>query len=202
MTICAKLIKVIRHVVRFGNCREVTGVTAIASLAGSDICLRVARNTLKRSMCADQHKSGCRVVPVCRLPISGPVTGRTVIVKSSTCMIRIDGGSDIGLMARYACVRSIDIPGGVARYAVSRSMRPGQRKSSQAVIEIARFPRCGRVASAAVVVKVILFVIRIGRAGEVATVAIKAQIRRTHVTGRVARNTRERSVSPCQCEAG
>jgi hypothetical protein len=202
MTICAELIKIVCYVIRLGNCCEVTGVTAIAGLAGSDICLRVAGNTLKRRVCPDQHKSGCRVVPVCRFPIRGSVTGRTVIVKSCAAMIRIDGGSNIGLMARNASVRSIDITRRVARYTVSRSMRSGQCESSQAVIEITRFPRRCRVTRDAVVVKVILFVIRIGRAGEVATVAIKAQTRRTHVAGRVARNTRERSVSPCQCKTG
>lgn len=92
MTVRAEVIKIIRHVVRLGNCREVSGVTAVAGLAGSDICLRVARKTLKRRMCTDQYKSGRIVIPVCRFPVRGSVTGRAVIVKSSTGMIRIDGG--------------------------------------------------------------------------------------------------------------
>ena len=69
------------------------------------------------------------------------------------------------------------------------------------MIETARFPRCCRVTRDAVVVKVILFVIGVGRAGEVATVAVKAQTWSVSVTGCMTRNTCQRCMRARQIES-
>jgi len=69
------------------------------------------------------------------------------------------------------------------------------------MIETARFPRCCRVTRDAVVVKVILFVIGIGRTGEVAAVAVKAQTWSVSVTGCMTRDTCQRCMRTRQIES-
>lgn len=79
VAIGAKVVKVVGHVIRISDRREVRGMTAEAGLIGSGISLQMTRNALQRGVRADQDETGRSVIPVGGRPSGSRMATRAVV---------------------------------------------------------------------------------------------------------------------------
>lgn len=110
-------------------------------------------------------------------------------------MIGVGRRTNIRLMTGNTGARGVGVTGSMAGYARRAAVSTGKWEVSIAVIEGTWFPCRCRVASRAIVVKIILLVIRIGGRIKVSLVAVETQARSIGVSACVAGNTRQRCVS-------
>lgn len=78
---------------------------------------RVTRNAGRRGVSARQGERGRTVIESRRVPGSGRVTGRAVVIKIVRHVIGVGYSREIRLVTGVACGRRIDITGRVARNA-------------------------------------------------------------------------------------
>jgi hypothetical protein len=165
-----------------GNVIRVRRLLEISLMALVTVCIHqliVATNVtwlaLRGNVRSGQRKLGCVMVERRRCPIRRWVALRAIVVEITGNVIRVRRLLEIRLVALIAVrIRQLIVAARVTRLALSRNMRPSQRKLGCIVIECCSRPIRCCVTLRAIMVEIAGNVIRVRRLLEISLVALIA----------------------------
>ena len=104
------------------------------------------------------------------------MTGRAIVIKVVLHMVGVGGRCEITGMARIAVAAGVHITGRMAGYASDLGVSSTERESGEIMVECCRLPGSRIVATGAIVVEIIRFMIGVVRGGKITLMAVNAEV--------------------------